>query len=130
MHRWLTTLRDQFRGAAGGRARPHRGGEKLSRNLKLGASLLVLGVLLACVGTASAGVKSDSAKSETVGGVDPQFLSGARTIAHFTFQYTDPSNGTTYPITMVGADPRKGNTATTIHTVIIPLKIHFSAAGQ
>ena len=65
----------------------------------------------------------------TEGGVTPQFLATARTIPHFTFQFTDPNNGVTYPITMAGADPRSG-AATTIHTVIIPLKMNFVAAGQ
>lgn len=50
-------------------------------------------------------------------------------IQHFTFQYTDPTNGVTYPITMVGSDPRSGGSST-IHTVIVPLKLNFVAAGQ
>src|SRR5207253_2553225 len=44
------------------------------------------------------------AKSTTVGGIDPQFLPGARTIAHWSFRFTDPTHGVTYPITMVGSD--------------------------
>jgi hypothetical protein len=101
-----------------------------------GRSLLALAALTLTVfaGTASAATQAakpdGQAKSETVGGVDPQFLTGARTIAHWTFQYTDPADGRTYPITMVGSDPRQGNTATTVHTVIVPLRIHIPAAGQ
>jgi hypothetical protein len=70
-----------------------------------------------------------SAQFTTAGSVDPQFLTNATTIPHWTFQYTDPTNGVTYPITMVGSDPRGGG-STTIHTVIVPLKLNFVAAGQ
>jgi hypothetical protein len=73
--------------------------------------------------------KDGQAEFTTIGGVDPQFLSGARTIDHWTFNYTDPTNGTTYPITMVGSDPRLGG-STTIKTEIIPLDIHFVAGNQ
>ena len=65
----------------------------------------------------------------TQGSVAPQFLPNARTIPHWTFQYTDPTNGTTYPITIAGSDPRQGGTSL-IHTVIIPLRMNFVAAGQ
>jgi hypothetical protein len=65
----------------------------------------------------------------TIGSVAPQFLPNALTIPHWTFQYTDPTNGVTYPITMVGSDPRGGG-STAIHTVIVPLTMNFVAAGQ
>lgn len=65
----------------------------------------------------------------TQGGVAPQFLANAETIPHWTFQYTDPTNHVTYPITMVGTDPRKGG-STTIPVKIIPLKMNFVAANQ
>jgi hypothetical protein len=92
---------------------------------------LSLAVFTGSASAATHGGKPDGyAKSTTVGGVDPQFLPGARTIPHFTFQYTDPASGRTYPITMVGSDPRKAGGDTTVHTVIVPLKLHFSAAGQ
>jgi hypothetical protein len=64
------------------------------------------------------------------GGVAPDFLARARTIPHWTFQYTDPTNGVTYPITMAGRDPRAGNTTTSIHTVVIPLRMNFVAGNQ
>jgi hypothetical protein len=95
--------------------------------------------LLAAAGVfataSSAFAVTATAKSEgealftTDGSVAPQFLAGARTIPHFTFQYTDPINGVTYPITMVGNDPRQGGTST-VHTVIIPFKMNFVGAGQ
>jgi hypothetical protein len=75
--------------------------------------------------------KSDGTpKSTTVGGVDPSFLTNARTIPHFTFAYTDPSTGQSFPITMAGSDPRNGATSTAIHTVIVPLKFNFVAGNQ
>ncbi len=67
--------------------------------------------------------------TNSTGAVTPQILANARTVPHFTFDYTDPTNNTTYPITMVGSDPRQGGT-TTVHTVIIPFKMNFVAAGQ
>jgi hypothetical protein len=61
--------------------------------------------------------------------VAPEFLANAKTVPHWTFQYTDPTNGTTYTITMAGSDPRQGG-ATEIHTVIIPLRMNFVAGNQ
>ena len=65
----------------------------------------------------------------TQGSVAPQFLVNARTVPHWTFQFTDPTNHTTYQITMAGSDPRLNGTSQ-IHTVIIPLKMNFEAANQ
>lgn len=70
-----------------------------------------------------------SAQFTTAGSVAPQFLQNAFTIPHWTFQYTDPTNHVTYPITMVGNDPRTGGTST-IHTEIIALKMNFVAGHQ
>lgn len=77
---------------------------------------------------ATAGPEGDP-QFTTQGGVAPQFLVNAETIPHWTFQYTDPTNHVTYPITMAGSDPRQGGSST-IHTVIIPLKMNFLAANQ
>jgi hypothetical protein len=99
---------------------------------------LVAGLLLAILATALAGsaaaaskaAKPDvSARFTTAGSVAPQFLANAQTIPHWTFQYTDPTNRVTYPITMVGSDPRGGG-STTVHTVIVPLKLNFVAGNQ
>jgi len=81
----------------------------------------------ASAGTATA--QPQDARFTTQGGVPAQFLPGATTIDHWTFQYTDPTNHVTYPITMVGSDPRAGG-STTIPVVIIPVKLNFLAAGQ
>ncbi len=92
---------------------------------------LVAGATLAGLAAFAAGgafAGSAPAKSDvrpeftTVGGVAPQFLPNATTIPHWTFQYTDPTNHVTYPITMVGANP-SSNSTSTIHTVIVPLNV-------
>ena len=98
----------------------------------LAAVLVTLAAALA-VGAGSAGAakataKADNPKFATEGGVAPQFLANARTIPHFTFQYTDPSNGVTYPITMVGSDPRSGNGDTTVNDAF--MRAQFGKIGS
>ena len=75
---------------------------------------------------ASTGPVND-ARFSTAGGVKP--TPGARTIPHWSFTYTDPTNHTSYTATMVGSDPRAGG-STTVKTEIIPLEFTFVAAGQ
>jgi hypothetical protein len=97
------------------------------------AALAAIVAVAAVTTSASAGTtasgKDVSADFTTQGGVAPAFLANARTIPHWSFQYTDPTNGVTYPITMAGSDPRAGGSST-IHTVIVPLKMHFVAGNQ
>src|SRR5690349_765737 len=101
----------------------------LQRSTRAALTAVVLCTLAAICSTVAFAGSGAPAKPDvtprftTDGSVAPQFLANARTIAHWTFQYTDPTNGTTYPITMVGSDPSKGNVSTTIHTVIVPLKL-------
>jgi hypothetical protein len=99
----------------------------------LGPALLAVGAVAASASNAFAATATAQPEGQalftTQGSVAPQFLAGATTIPHWTFQFTDPTNGVTYPITMVGTDPRVGG-STTIHTVLIPLKMNFVAAGQ
>jgi hypothetical protein len=99
----------------------------------LGACLLLAMLATALAGSAAAASKAAkpdvSASFTTAGSVAPQFLANARTIPHWTFQYTDPTNGVTYPITIVGSDPNGGG-STTVHTVIVPLKLNFVAGNQ
>jgi hypothetical protein len=82
--------------------------QRLLKWVVAAAALGLLATMTAssALGTTTAPAKADNPRFATAGGVDPQFLPNARTIPHFTFSYTDPTNGTTYPITMVGADPR------------------------
>jgi hypothetical protein len=102
--------------------------------------LAPLGLLVVAAGAVSAtaaiafastptAVPEGDALFSTQGSVAPQFLTGARTVPHWTFQYTDPSNHVTYTITMAGSDPSHGGSSQ-IHTVIIPLKMNFEAANQ
>ena len=99
---------------------------------------LVIGlvaVLAAALATSVASATTRPAKADirpeftTAGSVAPQFLQNAITIPHWTFEFTDPTNNVTYPITMVGSDPRDGG-STTVHTVIVPLKMNFVAGNQ
>jgi hypothetical protein len=100
---------------------------------------LVAGATLAALAAFAAGgafagpgpAKPDVSADFTVAGsVDPQFLTNARTIPHWSFQYTDPTNGVTYPTTMVGTDPRSTNTDTVVKTVLVPLKFNLVAGNQ
>jgi hypothetical protein len=92
----------------------------------------VLATVVAVPASAESGKpKPDvSARFATEGGVSRQNLEGATTIPNWSFQFTDPTNAVTYPITMVGSDPRAGNVSTSVHTVIVPLKMNFVAGGQ
>jgi hypothetical protein len=64
----------------------------------------------------------------------PKFLSegGATpfrttaTIPYWSSSFTDPTNGVTYPYTMVGTSPFSTNSSTTVPTVIIPFKFVFA----
>jgi hypothetical protein len=95
----------------------------------------LVAVFAATLAASAASGASGSAKADvqpeftTQGGVPSQFLQNAITIPHWSFQYTDPTNHVTYPITMVGSDPRGGG-STTVHTVIVPLKMNFVAGNQ
>ncbi len=51
--------------------------------------------------------------------------SSADTIPFWSSKFTDPTNGATYPFTMVGTNPASG-TATTVPTAIIPLKVVYT----
>ncbi|HET8853080.1 MAG TPA: hypothetical protein VFN02_11180, partial [Ktedonobacteraceae bacterium] len=61
----------------------------------------------------------------TDGGVS-NFSANATTIPYWRSSFTDPSNGKTYPFTMVGTNPSKGDVTTTIPTVIIPFRFTFA----
>lgn len=97
-----------------------------------GAGALALAAALSPVGTAMAASNAPSkpvndARFATAGSATPTY--GARTIPHWSFTYTDPTDGKSYTATMVGSDPRQGG-STTIHTVIVPLQFNFVDGGQ
>jgi hypothetical protein len=103
------------------------------RGLLVGTlALLVAALAIAAAASGSTRPAKPDVKAQftTEGSVAPEFLANARTIPHWTFQYTDPTNGVTYPITMAGGDPRSGDTTTDLHTVIIPLRMNFVAGNQ
>ncbi len=53
------------------------------------------------------------------------------TIPTWTSTFTDPTDGQTYPYTMVGTDPHNGGAiTTTIPTTIIPMKFRFEASAD
>jgi hypothetical protein len=52
-----------------------------------------------------------------------------RTVPYWSSSFTDPTNQVAYPFTMVGSDPRLGE-STTVATQIIPLKFTFVAGAQ
>jgi hypothetical protein len=60
------------------------------------------------------------------GGVTP--LASAKTVEHWAGSFTDPTNGTTYPFTMVGKKPSLNQTSTTA-TDIVPVRVVFDANG-
>jgi hypothetical protein len=52
-----------------------------------------------------------------------------RTVPHWSSSFKDPTNQVRYPFTMVGSDPRRGE-STTVATWIIPLSFTFVAGPQ
>ena len=50
----------------------------------------------------------------------------SKTIPYWSSSFTDPTNGVTYPYTMVGTSPYAGNGQTTVSTVIIPFDFVFA----
>src|SRR5215468_2011754 len=92
---------------------------------------LALAVLASPMGPAAASNDTkhpgNDARFATAGSATPAY--GARTIPHWSFTYTDPTNNQSYTATMVGTDPRQGG-STTVKTEIIPLQFSFVDAGQ
>jgi hypothetical protein len=66
--------------------------------------------------------------SSSQSSLDPATVTGARTIPYFTYSATDPSNGATYTLEMVGTNPALGTT-TTVPVVIIPIRLNFANGG-
>lgn len=99
------------------------------------AAIAILTVLALAVGafyfhnsTAHAASPADDGlgtpKYATDGGVT-NFSARANTIPYFRSSFTDPTNGVTYPYTMVGTNPKAGDVSTTIPTVIVPFRFTF-----
>ncbi len=58
------------------------------------------------------------------------FSATARTVPYWRSAFTDPTNGITYPFTMVGTDPSAGDASTVVPTVIIPFRFEFVASAD
>jgi hypothetical protein len=100
------------------------------------AGALAMAAVAGPIGSASAASPDATSKAKgpvndarfaTAGSVTPTY--GARTIPHWSFTYTDPTNGQSYTATMVGTDPRQGG-STTVTTEIVPLEFSFVDGGQ
>ncbi len=59
----------------------------------------------------------------TEGGATP--FRTTKTIPYWSASFTDPTNGVTYPYTMVGTNPFTGNGQTTVPIAIIPFRLVF-----
>jgi len=64
----------------------------------------------------------------TDGGVS-NFSANANTIQYWRSSFTDPTNGVTYPYTMVGTNPYTGDVTTTVPTVIVPFRFTFAKSA-
>ena len=101
---------------------------------KLG--VLVVSAAVALVAIGGAGASAGSAGLPTlqkgqigkplyarVGSAQP--LQTSNTIPFWSSSFTDPTNGVTYPFTMVGTNPATSATTTTVPTVLIPLQVNW-----
>ncbi len=105
------------------------------------ASVVSIALLAAAFDAASGRAPTQPARAEKNGdgigkpkfarvGSVTNFSATAKTIPYFRSQFTDPTNGQTYPYTMVGTDPGLGDAVTTIPTVIIPFSFTFDASAD
>ena len=103
------------------------------------AAAVAAGLVAATTSPASGGGAIVVANANPDGGA-PQFTSNGgvaprrtmRTVPYWASSFTDPTNGVTYPFTMVGTNPSApaGQVTTTVPTEIIPLKLRFVAGNQ
>src|SRR5690349_11355942 len=117
-----------------GRRRNDTGEENLrmsNRSLRAMLIAVLVGVAAALTVGGAAASSTKTPKPD----VKPRFSElgharyGKAAFPTFSFSYTDPTDGITYPITMVGNDPRSGHPST-MKTLIIPLKMRFIAGSQ
>jgi hypothetical protein len=105
-----------------------------TRNLSVSWALvcvaLVASALLPSAGVFAA-TGGDEANSSSQGDSGQGNASSRkpRTVPHWSSSFTDPTNQVAYPFTMVGSDPRLGE-STTVETRIIPLNLTFVAGAQ
>src|SRR5207247_155312 len=103
------------------------------------SSVVSTGVLAVALGLAldCSLAQADPKKGDGIGkpkftrlGSVTNFSPTAKTIPFFSSQFTDPSNGRTYPYTMVGTNPGQGDATTVVPTVIIPFSFNFDASSD
>ena len=91
---------------------------------------LLVSTLLPSAGVFAAsgeqGANSSSSDSSDYGNASTR---KPRTIPYWSSSFKDPTNGITYPFTMVGSDPRLRQ-STTVDTMIVPLSFTFVAGAQ
>lgn len=105
----------------------------MHRKLLLALSLAVASFAMVA-SVASAGGNGSAIPQRDTSGDTPGFtengsatpLADANTIDHWGGSFTDPTNGQTYPFTMVGKAPSTNGSSTT-PTDIIPVKVVFAA---
>jgi hypothetical protein len=113
--------------SVGPRVSARIGGLAVGAAVALVAALLP-GTSLAAAGTTPANPDPDGTPMfASAGGVTP--FQTTQTIPYWGSSFTDPTNGVTYPFTMVGSDPRE-HRSTTVSTEIIPLQFNFVAGNQ
>jgi hypothetical protein len=101
-----------------------------------GAALGVLGALTVAP-NATAGSNGSGGGGDNIGAAHfkEQASTGtispdAKTIPTWTSSYVDPTNGVRYHYTMVGTNPFKTNSTTTVPTMIIPMRFVFRASAD
>src|SRR3569833_2067007 len=107
----------------------------MHRRLLLALSLAVLAAVTV-VAVASAGGSGSAIPQRDTSGDTPGFtedggvtpLADAKTVEHWGGSFTDPTNGVTYPFTMVGKAPSTNGSSAT-PTAIIPVHVVFDANG-
>jgi hypothetical protein len=98
---------------------------------RAGLLILLAAISASLVTAATASARDGKPKSEG----KPEFRSLVnwwKTTSAFpswSFTYTDPVDSNSYPMTMIGNDPKSGRPSL-VKTVIIPLKMNFVAGGQ
>ena len=104
------------------------------KSRKLGVSWALVGLALLVSALApSAGVFAAGLEENSTSSSDSEHGNASsrkpRTVPHWSSSFTDPTNQVSYPLTMVGSDPRLGQ-STTVETRIIPLSFTFVAGAQ
>lgn len=117
-------------------ARSHEDWSGSLKSRKLGVAWVLCGLallvstLLPSAGVfASSGEKGANSSSSDSSDNGNASTRKPRTVPYWSSSFTDPTNGVTYPFTMVGSDPSLGR-STTVDTMIVPLRFKFVAGDQ